>query len=59
MQVLSKIARLEQGLSGDIKQLHAREPIYRLRSGKYRVLFEIQGRVIVILDAGDRKNIYR
>lgn len=58
-QILAKIERLEFGLSGDIKKLYTREPIYRLRAGKYRVLFEIQKRLITILDVGDRKNIYR
>lgn len=59
LQILTKISRLEKGLVGDIKRLHAKEPIYRLRSGSYRVLFEIEGQIIFITDVGHRKNVYR
>ncbi len=34
-------------------------PIYRMRSGDYRILYVIRKPVIVILDIGDRKDVYR
>ena len=37
-----------------------RRSVFRLRSGDYRVLFCLQGgNEIVVLDIGDRKDVYR
>ena len=58
LQVLRKIERLEHGLVGNIKHLHAAEAAYRLRSGDFRILFDVDGRVIVIRRIGNRKDIY-
>ena len=57
-QILRKIERLQHGLHGDIKHLREAEAAYRLRMGDYRVLFDVEGDVIVIRTVGDRKNIY-
>jgi mRNA interferase RelE/StbE len=57
-QVLSKIDRLKSGLHGDIKRLHHTDAAYRLRMGNYRILFDVEGNVIVIRRIGDRKEIY-
>jgi len=57
-QILRKIERLQHGLQGDIKRLRKAETAYRLRMGDYRVLFDVEGDVIVIRRIGDRKNIY-
>lgn len=57
-QILRKIERLEQGLHGNIKRLHKAEAMYRLRMGDYRVLFDVQGSVIIIRRIGDRKDVY-
>lgn len=37
------------------------EPIYRERSGDYRILYVIQGnpQEVIILDIGHRKDVYR
>jgi len=45
-------------LHGDIKRLRHAEAGYRLRMGDYRVLFDVEGGVIVIRRAGNRKDIY-
>jgi mRNA interferase RelE/StbE len=47
-----------QGL--DIKALHGREG-FRLRSGDYRAIYEIEGEQInvLVLDAGPRGNMYK
>jgi mRNA interferase RelE/StbE len=57
-QILRKIERLEQGLHGDIKRLHKAKTMYRLRMGDYRILFDMEGRVIVIRRIGNRKDVY-
>lgn len=57
-QVLRKIDRLKLGLHGDIKRLHRTDVAYRLRMGNYRILFDVEGNVIMIRRIGDRKEIY-
>lgn len=57
-QILRKIERLERGLHGDIKQLSGPDAGYRLRSGDYRILFEVEGDIIVIQKIGHRKEVY-
>jgi mRNA interferase RelE/StbE len=57
-QVLRKMERLEAGLHGDIKRLRRADTAYRLRMGDYRILFDVEGDVIVIRRIGDRKRIY-
>jgi mRNA interferase RelE/StbE len=57
-QILRKIARLQDGLHGNIKRLREADSAYRLRMGDYRVLFDVEDDVIVIRRIGDRKNIY-
>ena len=57
-QIIRKIERLELGLHGDIKRLHEAEAAYRLRMGDYRILFDVEGDVIVIRRIGNRKDVY-
>ena len=57
-QILRKIERLQRGLHGDFKRLREAEAAYRLRMGDHRVLFDIEGSVIVIRRVGNRKDIY-
>ena len=54
-----KIFLLEKGLGGNVKKLKGSANEYRLRAGDYRVLFELEGRHIVVYAVGDRKEIYR
>ena len=54
----SKINRLQNDLTGEVKKLKGFKKKYRLRVGDYRVLFELEGDRIVIYDVGDRKDIY-
>ena len=40
--------------------MHLERNVFRLRSGDYRVLFCLHGkREILVLDIGDRKDVYR
>lgn len=50
---------LQQDFSGDVKKLQGSKKEYRLRVGAHRVLFELDGRRIVVYKLGQRKNIYR
>jgi mRNA interferase RelE/StbE len=34
-------------------------PVYHARQGDYRILYSVRGVIIVILDIGHRKNVYR
>ena len=44
-----------------VKLLHAAERIYRLRSGDYRLLYQIDDarQLVIVTDIGNRKDIYR
>jgi mRNA interferase RelE/StbE len=57
-QIIRKIERLERGLHGNIKRLHEAEAAYRLRMGDYRILFDVEGSVIIIRRIGNRKDVY-
>lgn len=57
-QILRKIGRLQHGLHGDIKRLQATEPIYRLRSGDYRVIFAFAVEVVDVLRVKNRREAY-
>ena len=57
-QILRKIERLQQGLVGNIKRLHEAEAGFRLRMGDFRVLFDVEGDVIIIRKIGNRKDVY-
>jgi mRNA interferase RelE/StbE len=57
-QVLRKIEKLRDRLAGNVKRLHESEAAFRLRMGDYRILFDVEGDVIVIRKIGNRKDIY-
>lgn len=40
---------------------HEGEPIYRVRVGDYRIIYEIhdQKLIVLVLNVGDRKDVYR
>jgi mRNA interferase RelE/StbE len=43
------------------KRLHGDEPFYRIRVGDYRVVYEVDGKqlIVVVVKVGHRKEIYR
>ncbi|HYR77169.1 MAG TPA: type II toxin-antitoxin system RelE/ParE family toxin [Pyrinomonadaceae bacterium] len=57
-QVIRKISRLEDGLTGNIKRLRQADFGYRLRMGDYRILFDVENATIVIQKIGHRKDVY-
>ncbi len=58
-QILAKIELLQDNLRGDLKKLTNFTPEYRLRVGKYRVLFEIEGNQIIIYRIKHRSQAYQ
>jgi mRNA interferase RelE/StbE len=57
-QIARKIERLHDGLTGDIKALTNADQGYRLRSGDYRVLFDLDGENIFIRRIKNRRDAY-
>jgi len=57
-RIFKKVEELSDNpFSKDIKRLQASKD-FRLRVGDYRVIFSIEGEIIIILKIGHRKNIY-
>jgi mRNA interferase RelE/StbE len=62
----TRVVRVIQALAADphptgCRKLSGYDDVFRVRIGRYRVLYSIEGRrlVIIILKVGDRKDIYR
>jgi len=49
---------MQTDLAGDVKKLAARTQEYRLRVGSFRVLFMLEGDLIVVYSIKDRKQAY-
>lgn len=58
-RVLAKIESLRDDLRGDVKRLKGADPGYRLRVGDYRVLFDLQGRKILVRRVRHRRAAYK
>jgi mRNA interferase RelE/StbE len=58
-RIMTALQKLENGLAGDVKHLTSFTPEYRLRVGDYRVLFEIEGRSVIVYRICPRKDAYR
>ena len=57
-RIMARIDRMEEDLQGDVKKLTNHTPEYRMRSGNYRVLFEVEGERIVVYRILHRKEAY-
>jgi mRNA interferase RelE/StbE len=57
-RIATKLAELENGLSGNFKRLTNFTPEYRLRVGNYRVLFEVEEATVVVYRVMHRKHVY-
>ena len=53
-----RLDTLQSDFSGDIKKLAVRTNEYRLRVGNFRILFTLEGDLIVVYAVKDRKNAY-
>ena len=61
-----RVVRAIQALATDprppgSRKLSGHEDVFRVRIGRYRMLYSIEGRrlVIIVLKVGDRKDVYR
>ena len=57
-QIGARLTLLQVNLTGDVKKLNAFENKYRLRVGKYRVFFRLEGGLIAVYSVKDRKDAY-
>ena len=55
----TKILNLAHGLKGDVKRLTSFTPEYRLRVGDWRVLFDVEGKKVIIHRIVHRREAYR
>jgi len=53
------LSRLAEGLVTDTKPVQGEKNIYRLRVGKYRVLFAVVGDTVLIVKIGPRGDVYK
>ena len=58
-RILVKIVAMQDNLQGDVKKLTNFTPEYRLRVGKYRILFKIDGDTLKIHRIKHRKDAYK
>ena len=58
VRIAQKLKKLENNLTGDVKQLTNFTPEYRLRVGNWRVLFEIQENTIIVYRIKHRRHAY-
>lgn len=58
-RIFFDIEKMSDGLKGNVKQLTNFSPEYRLRSGNYGILFEIDQNKIVIYRIVHRKDAYK
>jgi mRNA interferase RelE/StbE len=61
-----RVLRVIQGLAANprppgCRKLSGQDDVFRVRVGRYRVLYAIENRrlVIIVLKVGDRKDVYR
>jgi mRNA interferase RelE/StbE len=53
------LSKLSEGLPVDIKPIIGEKDIYRIRVGKYRILFTIIDNVVLISKIGPRGDVYK
>jgi mRNA interferase RelE/StbE len=58
-RIVKKAEALKDDLAGDVKKLTGFTPEYRLRVGDYRVLFEVEGKQVVVYRVRHRKDAYK
>ncbi|MFK4065824.1 type II toxin-antitoxin system RelE/ParE family toxin [Streptomyces sp. NPDC029674] len=64
MRILTALTALGDDphhVDADIKKLTGHDGLYRLRVGSFRIVYEIQNDVLIILvvHVGDRRDVYR
>lgn len=59
LRIVDRLRMLEDDLSGDVKKLTNFDPEYRMRSGNWRALFEVDGDQVIVYRILPRKDSYR
>jgi len=59
IRILARVEEMSDNLNGDVKRLSDLTPEYRLRVGDYRILFELEGKAIIIYRIRHRREAYR
>lgn len=54
-RIIDKIDAMSNGLAGDVIKLTGTEKSYRLRAGRHRVLFDMEGNKLLIQRVRPRK----
>ncbi len=57
-RIRSKVERMSDGLSGDVKRLTNYSPEYRLRVGDWRILFNVVQDTVMIEHVSHRSDAY-
>ncbi len=55
----SALFRLAEGAWGDVKSVQGENDVYRLRVGKYRVLFTLVDGTVLVVRIRTRGNVYK
>jgi mRNA interferase RelE/StbE len=58
-RLVERLRQLEDNLSGDVKRLTSHFPEYRMRSGDWRALFEVEESEIIVYRILHRREAYR
>jgi len=58
-QITRKVERLRTAFVGNIKSLTNADGGFRLRAGEYRVLFDYDGKTVVVRRIKNRRDAYR
>ena len=58
-RLIERMENLENDLAGDVKRLTNLTPDFRLRVGKYRILFEVDSDRVIIYRVIHRRDAYR
>ena len=58
IRLLRRIEDLENNLTGDVKRLTNFTPDFRLRVGRFRILFEVNGARVITYRVLHRKDAY-
>ena len=53
------LKRFCEGLPTDLKPIHGEKDVYRVRVGRYRMLFKRRDRTLLIAKIGTRGDIYK
>ena len=53
------LSRLSEGLELDLKPVHGRKDVYRIRVGKYRILFIKFSRSMLVFRISPRGDVYK